>query len=320
MAKAIGPLMSTGASKQLGKSLIFKQKGGKSFITAYNKPGGKNRLIISPTQLNKRMLYNLIIARWQTFSAGQKAVWNDDSRTKTLRISGWNLFYREALKDLPTYLGLQAYLSFNRIVNKQILDLSGNENHGDLKPLYPTNYPNLVNSINKKFGKASSFNGIDNYITASDSPSLDITGDITVSLWIKMNSKAPWNVLLTKSIPWAGDNGYGFFFRGAGATLNFFINHVDYGAAALHPTPSVGEWHHIVGTYDGSNVRIYSDGVEGTPMSYSTPIGTNNEDLKIGWDPDMLGYFDGLIDEVHIYNRALSEEEIQKHYNLVSKK
>ena len=183
-----------------------------------------------------------------------------------------------------------------------IADTSGQGNNGT--------YNGVLYSQVGKLNTALSFDGSNDYVSVADSANLDITDDITVSLWIKMNSKAPWDSILTKSIVWDGDNGYGFFFRGGGPVLNFFINHVDYGVAVLDPSPSVGEWHHIVGTYDGSNVRIYSDGVEGTPMSYTNSIGTNNKDLRIGYDADLGGYFDGSIDEVAIWNRALSPTEV----------
>ena len=89
------------------------------------------------------------------------------------------------------------------------------------------------------------------------------------------------------------------------------------GRAAFGPPASDGRWHHVAGTYDGQVNKLYLDGVErGQDKGHHGPISKNNWDLCIGNSviDDGVGQFvayDGLIDEVRIYNRSLSAEEIK---------
>ena len=105
MARAKGPLFSQEASKQLGKTLIFKTKGGKGFVTRYNKPGGQNPFTPSVSQVNKRDLYGEAVEVWQDKTDSQKAYWNDIVKLKNLKMSGWNLFLRNVFEDPEGYLG-----------------------------------------------------------------------------------------------------------------------------------------------------------------------------------------------------------------------
>jgi hypothetical protein len=80
-------------------------------------------------------------------------------------------------------------------------------------------------------------------------------------------------------------------------------------------TPNIarGQWHHLVATYDGSEMRAYLDGIV-SPMTYSQtgPIEWEGGAFYLGWlDPY---YFDGKIDEFRVYSRSLTEREILAHY------
>jgi len=90
------------------------------------------------------------------------------------------------------------------------------------------------------------------------------------------------------------------------------------GADIETPLPTTGTWHHIAGTYDGSTIRLYVDGVEKASSSVSGPIQTSSTPLYIGNKPFSSysgDYFKGIIDEVRIYNRALLHQEINDTMN-----
>lgn len=77
-------------------------------------------------------------------------------------------------------------------------------------------------------------------------------------------------------------------------------------------------WHYVACTYDGTKVRAYVDGNLEDEVPYSDGIGLNDEPVRIGFDPaTFLGprFFNGLIDEVEIFNRALCGAEIQAIFN-----
>ena len=84
-------------------------------------------------------------------------------------------------------------------------------------------------------------------------------------------------------------------------------------------TPKLNRWYHVVGTADGVEVRIYIDGVaQGTATPYTGVIDKDTEPVWIGTDSTggIHGPFNGSIDDVRVYNRALSATEITQLYNL----
>ena len=99
MARAQGPLMSVSASKQLGHSLIFKTKSGRTFVTRYNKPGGQNPFTPSISQVQKREDYYMATGIWQNFTDAEKAYWNDLASASGKQISGWNYFLGKVMLD-----------------------------------------------------------------------------------------------------------------------------------------------------------------------------------------------------------------------------
>lgn len=109
MVRAKGPLFSLEASKQLGKTLIFKTKDGRSFITRYNKPGGKNPFTPSASQTEKREFYALLVQVWRDKTPDEKAYWNNLTKQKNLKMSGWNLFYKTAFSNPEGYIGTAIY-------------------------------------------------------------------------------------------------------------------------------------------------------------------------------------------------------------------
>lgn len=73
-----------------------------------------------------------------------------------------------------------------------------------------------------------------------------------------------------------------------------------------------GRWHHVAGAYDGSVARLYVDGVEDGSVETTGPIATNTERIYLGENAEAPGrQWSGLIDDVRIYSRALSADEIR---------
>ena len=86
-----------------------------------------------------------------------------------------------------------------------------------------------------------------------------------------------------------------------------FVTNEDYGD---------GEWHHVVATRDGNKAKIYVDGAlvkEGDAMDGN--IGGDDTNWYLAQDGNTNGYLIGAMDEVRIYNRALTEEEVKKNFD-----
>ena len=84
-------------------------------------------------------------------------------------------------------------------------------------------------------------------------------------------------------------------------------NRTAEGPAAL----SANVWTHVAGTYDGATVRLFLNGVQGASTAISGPIAASTGPLRIGGNGLWGEFFQGSIDEVRIYNRALTAPEIQ---------
>jgi hypothetical protein len=193
-------------------------------------------------------------------------------------------------------------------------DTSGNTNDGFLINMDPT-----TDWVAGKLETALTFDGVDDYVDCGHDASLDITDEITVMLWIKPNvvgeggpnagpickaeAGVDWSWQLRYNAP-GGEDYMGFQFNGdpEGSTW-----------VSVKQNLSPGEWYHIAGTFDGTNIKCYLNGVEKDTNQISA-IKSGNSTLFMGQD-GWGNIFNGVVDEVKIYNRALSAEEIGEDYD-----
>ena len=197
-------------------------------------------------------------------------------------------------------------------------DKSGNANTGAI-----TNMSTTTSPVIGKLGQALKFDGVNDYVqiyTTGGAPSGLIfqTAPFSVSFWIKSPNNSDWHSDFLISS--RRNYGYTFQHRSDGS-LRWLLNDaggIDYidASGVLDDT-----WHHVVGLRDGTNVRMYVDSVEKTPVTdngrdvydESTPPA-----LRFGVDGASIpaSFHGGLIDDVRIYNRALSQSEIKQLYNM----
>ena len=194
-----------------------------------------------------------------------------------------------------------------------------NENGGSVaydSALEPANNGTIYGATwtSGKYNPALSFDGVDDYVSMGNPVSLQITGSqITLEAWIKPNAFSGQQGIVGKWIfaPNAGysmtsvDNGVVHF------NLNTNINNnVVSGTGVL----TANVWNHVVGSYDGSNAVIYVNGVAVKTQAVTGNIQNSVATVFVGYYEGTNKYFNGLIDEVRIYNRALSAAEILAHY------
>jgi len=168
-----------------------------------------------------------------------------------------------------------------------------------------------------KVGPALYFDGSDN-VTVSHSANLDITGPITIEAWIKAKGTGTYLTIVDKYEHDAGiDKGFSIY--SSGGKLRFTIYSGANGAANAIGTSELrdDQWHHVAGLWDGGNIKVYVDGVLEKTSPWAYPPASTTNDLGIGKRLSGWGgfnYFLGTIDEVAIYDEALSGDEIQQHY------
>jgi len=191
-------------------------------------------------------------------------------------------------------INLVAEWHFDENEGTSALDTSGNNNHGMIHGATWTT---------GKLGFALNFDGSNDYVEVPDSDSLDITEQVTFVAWIKPDSLPPWSAIVEK------DNS--FIFGTKNDELVWYLFHDYQTSSGLDLV--TGVWQHVAITFDGSNLRFYKNGTSYTTTDWTHSISSSNNGVRIGTDR-WNEFFDGILDEVYIYNRALSTEEIMAHY------
>ena len=171
-------------------------------------------------------------------------------------------------------------------------------------------------------GGAMEFDGVDDYVDLGTADSLNVSNS-TLSAWVKINSfSTDDNVGQVIASSYAVNLGGAIFYlngnlQGTGALPGFRM------FGGIDPIPSalssenllLDKWYHIVGTYDGTNINIYTDGDLKDSRLYLDGKGFNQFIIgKASWYDGH--FFNGSIDEVSIWSRALSKDEIEAIYNL----
>jgi hypothetical protein len=213
---------------------------------------------------------------------------------------------------------LIAYYPFNGTV----ADSSGNSNHGTAYGLI---------AVSNRFGKANSayqFNGYNSYIAVPDKQPLRLSNtNFTLSAWVKLdaNNYSYGSMILNKHLTGV-NNGWTWSITGLASnplSVGFFGpgggSNNAYGTKAIELTG----WHMITSAYNAQTKQLsmYIDGVlDNVTQNVEAPNGNIETSLYIGRDNptiDSSGYFfQGAMDEIRIYGRLLSSEEIQKLYTL----
>ncbi|MBP7053251.1 MAG: PASTA domain-containing protein [Phycisphaerae bacterium] len=158
---------------------------------------------------------------------------------------------------------------------------------------------------------ALQLDGDADYVEIGNHADFDLTEQMTVSAWIQVDTfDRQWHAIVTKGDSawrlhrYRGYNTIGFHYTRPGTT---------YAAANGVRSVNDGQWHHVAGTFDGSTICLYIDGTLDAFSATSGPMATNSYPVMIGENAQTRGrYFKGLMDEVRIYNVALSESSVVK--------
>ena len=188
-------------------------------------------------------------------------------------------------------------------------DSSGNKNDGKLM-----NGPKWVDG---KFGKALSFDGVDDYVEVPDSASLKIASAITIGAWVKLNTLDRFHGVMGKTGTIWSDVAYSARIINANQ-YNFTTSSDGAACNELSGGTPTTDWHHVAYWFEKSTKRIYVDGAKEAETKWDGPIHTNNQNLSIGaytWGNGLGFLMQGFIDEVGLFNIALSEDDIKSIMN-----
>ena len=220
--------------------------------------------------------------------------------------------------------GLVAYYAFDDGSGAVLEEATGNATDGDLY-LFPDDDSQWVAG---QIGGALEFDGIDDYVIVPECPLAETA--LSVSIWGYANEAPTWASLVKN---WGGAVVGQFHFGlgpGGDDTLNIFVTTLSEGAFNAGTDPEDIElevWQHFafVADPDEETVRLYRDGTlvderpyDGTftdaPNSEALGIGVKTNDAGDQADPGAPGYWNGMLDDLGIWHRALSEDEIVQIY------
>ncbi len=221
----------------------------------------------------------------------------------TLRMTD-NIWYDETT-IVPE--GLVGYWRFNQVSGTEAIDESGAGNDATLYNMDPA-----TDWITGKAGNALDFDGNDDYLDCGDNASLELPS-LSIACWVRTAQSAAYRQIVCKNRDGSGDSYY------------FALNNLHpsvYLGGTSNPgwyetsgTITPGIWNHIAFTYDGSSLVIYINGAVDQVVNSITGAVSGNpgRDLWIGSRDDISSReFEGTLDEVRIYNRALSGIEVNQ--------
>ncbi len=161
-----------------------------------------------------------------------------------------------------------------------------------------------------KYGSALDFDGVNDLVSITDAPDLDLTSSFTLEAWVRPDTLTASRPVIAKSESAGGNSGYLLSARYTGNPTGFVAS---AGAAksVVRPSPlPEAVWSHLAFTSDGTNLHFYIDGKLAATAPAIAAKATAAS-LVIGYGQVLGGYFDGMIDEVRLYDVARSESEIQ---------
>ena len=196
---------------------------------------------------------------------------------------------------------------FNEGTGKVATDASGNGNNGKICG---------ATWVDGKVGKALSFDGND-YVEIPHRANLNPCNAISVEAWINPASMKVWQRIVSKS-PHPNTDYSMFIGTDKRVGVSVKMGKIAQTVYSAKNTLQVGTWTHVVGTYDGCRMRLYINGKQVNSFPLKGKINVNKGALRIGGDPQG-DYFQGIIDEVSIYDKALTACEVLNHYQAAMK-
>ncbi|MBB6646633.1 LamG domain-containing protein [Halobellus ruber] len=177
-----------------------------------------------------------------------------------------------------------------------------------------------VSAVSGEVDGAAAFDGSDDYVNVPDDPSLDLTGALTLAAWVKPSSDQDnYARILSREQSGAGNRQYNLGVDADATDPRTVVDTAGANGVEVSATVTFTDdsWHHAALTFDTSDaVRLYIDGTEEDSTPVNAPLVSRSSTVKFGAPAHLPGkdFFTGRIDDVRIYDRALSATEVSDLY------
>ncbi|MBI4009621.1 MAG: LamG domain-containing protein [Candidatus Aenigmarchaeota archaeon] len=238
---------------------------------------------------------------------------------RSVKIDGSDAVYRMSKQDNSSV----GYWKMDELDRITATDSSGKGNTGTFNgETFNDGTINGAGFASGQYGNALQFDGVDDYVNVSSITDLPIgASSRTIEAWIMPNKLNPGGTVFALNNVAAAAQSFIFQFATVGGNIYVFtdgINGANNIIISGSQLPTNGSWNHVAFTLSGSAWNYYLNGVSAASGTFSVAINTIATTATIGKRDDggnAGSYFNGTIDEVRIYNRALSQSEIQEDMN-----
>lgn len=216
----------------------------------------------------------------------------------SIRRAGAASYSQKVLDTRPG--ALLAYWALNETSGTTATDSSGNGNHGTYVGVVLNGYIHLDGL------SAPSFDGISDWVSIPDSPTLNPSGAMTISAWVNAEDTEYWRGIVSKSDAGTWADGYGLFFSADDVLTGY--GQGGYGGGQSINFSVTGQWVHFAYTWDGAIQRLYQNGtlLASSGRSAGSP---SAETLYLGLQGGGRSWY-GAIARVAIWDEALDDDEI----------
>jgi hypothetical protein len=270
--------------------------------------GSALRLYVNGTLVSTRAASGTIGATANPLRVGGNSVWGEyfAGRIDEVRIYNRALAPADVGRDMnaPVVSGLVAAYGFEEASGGSVVDASANGNTGSIA--------GATRTASGRFGRALSFDGVDDSVTIADAAVLDLSTGMTLEAWVNPRALSGWRTVLMKE---SGDGlAYGLYAHDNAPRPAGYVRVAGSGADAAASGSTalpLDTWTHLAATFDGTHVRLYVNGALVATQPAAGRLLVTAQPLRIGSNLVWGEYFNGRVDEIRVYNRALSAAEIR---------
>jgi PKD repeat protein len=214
--------------------------------------------------------------------------------------------YISVAVPLPPSSGLVAPYSFDEGTGSTVTYASGNGYHGTISGATWTS---------GRFGKVLNFHGVNDRVTIPDAPIFDLTAGMALGAWVHPTALSSGRTVLMLQTTDGRSYTYSLY---ANEDINRPSSYVvigDYQSVVGTQQLPLNQWSHLVATHDKATLWLYVNGLQVAQRLQTGLIPTSDGPLRIGGNSLWGEYFKGRIDEMRIYNCALTSSQIQTDMN-----
>ena len=196
--------------------------------------------------------------------------------------------------------GLVGAWSFDEPSGPTVADASGRGNPGTIS--------GATRNASGRFGGALAFDGVNDMVTVSDAASLDLTTGMTLEAWVNPSALgSAWRTAMLKE---GGGLSYALYAHdGAGHSAGYIDQGTDRDVVSPAALP-LNAWSHLAMSYDGTTMRLYVNGAQVATRAQTGAIVASTGPLRFGGNSVWGEWFAGRLDELRVYNRALTAAEV----------